>query len=179
MEGGNPFWARSPGFLERAPISFASVRLMKRDPFCLKSRENGAKGFPLVKKYNGKSRRKTSRRLFSYAVSTVALPGVTGANVEGVMILHFTARRTFQFAVESGFSRRTELEADSVGEPRAAEVRIEVLMQSAFGGFAVGVAQEVVVDRGLRVETARIAFELPTGARRVGRSASGSRPVRS
>lgn len=61
---------------------------------------------------------------FRYGTIPVLLPSVAGTHVEGVMILHFTARRTFQFAVEGGFVRRTKLESDAaspwaVGASRA------------------------------------------------------------
>ncbi len=50
---------------------------------------------------------------FRYGINPVLLPIVAGTHVEGVMILHFTARRTFQFAVEGGFVRRTKRESDA------------------------------------------------------------------
>lgn len=96
--------------------------------------------------------------------SETSLPGVAGAHVEGVMILHFAARRAFELAVEGGLLGRTELEADAVGEPSTAEVGVEVLVKVTFGGFSVGVTEEVVVHRSLRVESTRIAFKLPAGA---------------
>ena len=69
---------------------------------------------------------------------------MTQTDVEGPRIVDVAARRAFEFAVSKRAFAQTELTADAVGHPAAAEVFVKRSVQTVLRGRPVSFTEEVV-----------------------------------
>ena len=89
---------------------------------------------------------------------------MTDTDVPAIALIHFAARSAFEVDVTVGVLREAEVGTDTVFNPEAAEVVLQVAAGRGILSGHLQVAEEVVVAGHAGIDTALVFSELRAGA---------------